>query len=69
MSADRTTELMTLPTAAAALGIARSTAWVKALTGELQATRVGRGFIVSRDAVESYRLQHPTTGRGDPRAA
>lgn len=50
-------ELLTLPQAAVELGLPRSTAWLRAVTNRLPATRVGRTYVVRRADLERYRAQ------------
>lgn len=51
------TDLLTLPEAAAELGLTRSTLQWQIKLGRLQATKPGRDWLVTRSEVERYRRE------------
>ena len=57
MQAQATRDLLTVPEAAAELGLHRQTTWIKALSGQLPATRVGNRFVIRRSDLEAFKRQ------------
>lgn len=52
-------ELLTLPSVAVELGISRSSVFSLARRGVLRSARAGRVFVVRREDLERFRVEHP----------
>jgi excisionase family DNA binding protein len=50
-------ELLSITQGAAETGVPRSTFWLRIVTGELRATKVGRQWVITRADLEVFRTE------------